>query len=96
VGPGHQIKKPRCLNPGNPAIFSSPEETRGFPSPPYSEFGVHKDFRISRLLNYCQEKYKPIEIFFVRGYDQKRNPDNSLVGLGYSKEQKRVECRDLL
>jgi hypothetical protein len=36
-------KKSRVTFPGNPAIFSSLEETRGFPSPPRDEFGLIGD-----------------------------------------------------
>ena len=36
--PNKNIKAELPL-PGNPAIFSSPEKTRGFPSTPCGEFG---------------------------------------------------------
>ena len=49
-------KKPNCHFPGNPAIFSSPEETRSFPSPPLSGFGslleAHKGHIINLLSRY--------------------------------------------
>jgi hypothetical protein len=38
-----QIKKPGHPYPGNPAIFPSLEETRGFPSPPRDGFGFILD-----------------------------------------------------
>jgi hypothetical protein len=43
-------------------------ETRGFPSPPHSEFGFVLHFMISKLLNYCQENYKLFN-YFLRGCD---------------------------
>jgi hypothetical protein len=39
-----RIEKPYSFFPDNPAVFSSSEETRGFPSSSYGEFGFFKDF----------------------------------------------------
>jgi hypothetical protein len=47
-----KIKKPGHPFPGNPAIFPSLEETRGFPSPPHDGFGfITDEFFLNRDKN---------------------------------------------
>jgi hypothetical protein len=47
--------------PGNPAICSSPEETRGFPSPPHSEVGFLLKCDCKHIPNFMSNNFKEID-----------------------------------